>query len=319
MRNGTFILTLFASAIATLVFIAAAPQIPGLKTDPAAAWTNGLYRPKLAALHQLSGSRVYVVSGSSSLFSLDTKVLSGIVGQPVVNLATHAGLGLTYILDRAEREIQPGDVIIFTPEYELLEQPATPNQLTLAYVAFFDRRYIASRPLTEESHFYLGYGFPDSILETLKTIRTGVQVGRPDLTFDDLGNARGNTVAKSAKDKTEFAPHGPAPAISQDARAALRKFAQTARERHAKIIAFPAALIHLPGWDAPAERALRRDARSLFRQLGMVSLGSDQTGWVEPNGIYDSLYHANDVGRTAYTAKIARLLCREIHCAHPPP
>ena len=206
MRSPTFLFVLLLSALATLGLIFLLPLAPGIKTDPSAPWVDGLYQQKIAALRALHGGRIYVVSGSSSFFSLDTKVLSQAAGRPVINLATHAGLGLPYLLDRAEREMRPGDTIIFTPEYPLLELPVTPNQLVIDYVTFFDRAYIASRPLAEQAHFYLGYGFMDAIVETLKVIRTGKQVGRPDLTTDALGNARGNTVALSVKDDAEFAP-----------------------------------------------------------------------------------------------------------------
>jgi hypothetical protein len=318
MQTRNFILVLLVSALTTLGFIVFLPLVPWMKTDPSGPWVDGLYKYKIAALHELHGNRIYVVSGSSSFFSLDTKVLSQAVGRPVINLATHAGLGLTYLLDRAAREMQPGDTIIFTPEYPILEQPADPNQLIIDYVTFFDRPYIASRPLVEQIHFYLGYGFVDSIVETLKAVRTGAQVGRPDLTVDDLGNARGNTVALSVKDKTEFAPTGEPVPVSQDALVALQKFAAQAHEKHATILAFPVDMIHLPGWDTQAERALRQRVRSTFRDLGMTTRGDDQTGWVEPDGIYDSAVHANDAGRAVYTRRIAVLLCQEIRCAHPP-
>ncbi|MBA2587635.1 MAG: hypothetical protein H0U98_03325 [Alphaproteobacteria bacterium] len=315
MQNRRFLLVLFVSALATLVLIVLLPLAPGMKTDPSAPWIDGLYKQKIAALRAVKGERIYVVSGSSSLFSLDTKLLASAAGKPVINLATHAGLELPYILDRAEREMQPGDTIIFTPEYPLMVLPVQPNQLIIDYVTFFDRAYIPTRPLGEQAHFYLGYGFVDSIVETLKTIRTGKQVGRDDLTIDALGNARGNTVALSVKDKSEFGPHGSPSPISPDEVAVLRKFAGLARARHVTILAFPPALIRLRGYETQGQRALRQHIRATFRDLGMTVRGGDEDGWVEPDGIYDSGAHANDVGRAAYTARIAVLLCREIRCA----
>ena len=317
MQNRNFLLLLLASLLVTLSLIAVLPLIPGMKTDPASAWTDGLYRDKTAALRKLPAGRIFVVSGSSSLFSLDTEVLSQAVGKPVVNLATHAGLGLPCILDRAEREIGPGDTILFTPEYGLLQAPADPNQFTLGFVAFYDRPYIATRPLAERVHFYLGYGFVDSLIETLKMARTGAQSGRDDLTFDALGNARGNTVAQSVKDTTTFGPPSEPTGISQDARLTLRKFARVTQAQHAQVLVFPMPLIRMPGWDSPRQRAFRQEIRTEFRKLGMITLGDDSTGWIEPSGIYDSSVHANDAGRAAYTARVALLLCQQIACANP--
>ena len=318
MQISRFLLVLFLSALATLALVVLAPLVPGMKTDPSAPWIDGLYKQKIAALRALHGQRIYVVSGSSSLFSLDTKALSQAAGRPVINLATHAGLELPYILDRAERQMQPGDTIIFTPEYPLMVLPVEPNQLIIDYVTFFDRGYIASRPLGEQVHFYLGYGFLDSIVETLKTIRTGKQVGRDDLTIDALGNARGNTVALSVKDKSEFGPHGEPSPVSRDEVAVLRKFVAIAHAKHVTILAFPPAQIHLPGYETLAQQASRQNIRATFRDLGMTVRGGDQDGWVEPGGIYDSGVHANDAGRAAYTHRIVTLLCKEIICVNQP-
>lgn len=318
MRAISFLIVFFVSALAMLGVIAVLPLTGAIKTDPSAPWIDGLYKQKIAALRAQPHGRIYVVSGSSSLFSLDTKVLSDAVGRPVINLATHAGLGLTYILDRAEREMQPGDTIIFTPEYPLLTLPPEPSNITIDYVSFFDRGYIATRPAAEQMHFYLGYGFIDSVIETIKTLRTGKQVGRDDLTIDALGNARGNTVALSVKESAQFAPNGETSAITPQAIADLQKFADLARARHARILAFPIALIRLPGFETPGQKALRDHVRALFRQMGMVTRGDDDTGWLDPSGIYDSAVHANDAGRAVYTARIARLLCVEIACARPP-
>lgn len=320
MKDRTFLLTLFGAALTMLGVIAVTPLIPGTTTAPDAVWADGLYRQKIHALNQLPAGRIYTVSGSSSLFSLDTQVLSQAVGKPVVNLGTHAGLGLNYIVDRAERQMRPGDTIIFTPEYPILQQPADPNQITLAFVAFFDRSYIASRPLAERTHFYLGYGFPDAIWETLKILHGGASTGLVEagITIDSLGNARGNSVAKSFEDTRGFAPVGVPLPISTDAIATLREFAARAKKRHVQIISFPTSLVHLPGWDTPRQQELRRQTRSTLQALGLNPRGNDQTGWIEPAGIYDAAFHANDVGRAAYTRRITVLLCAQMICAHPP-
>jgi hypothetical protein len=318
MQNRTFLFTLLSTTLITLGIIAILPRLPGMKTDPEAAYVDGLYRLKFGALNRLQDRRIYVVSGSSSLYSLDTKILTAAIGTPVVNLATHAGLGLPYILDRAGREMKLHDTIIFTPEYPILGASADPNQFTLAFVAFFDRPYIASRPLAERANFYLGYGFIDTIWETLKIRLPGALVSHIDLAFDDLGNARGNSVAKSSRDRGDFTPNSEPLSISADAMIALRKFSARARDKHVQIISFPASLIHLSVWDTPEQRSLRQHVRSTLQELGMNPHGDDQTGWVEPSGIFDAMFHANDVGRAAYTHRIAILLCAQMTCAHPP-
>ena len=81
MQNRRFLLVLLVSALATLVLIVLLPLMPGMKTDPSAPWVDSLYKQKIAALQALPGNRIYVVAGSSSLFSLDTKTLSQAAGR----------------------------------------------------------------------------------------------------------------------------------------------------------------------------------------------------------------------------------------------
>jgi hypothetical protein len=82
-----------------------------------AAW-----REKSARLEAMSAPRVLLVGGSSNAFGVDSGMLERASGRPVVNLALNAGLGLRFILNQAAAAVRPGDLVILTPEYWLLER-----------------------------------------------------------------------------------------------------------------------------------------------------------------------------------------------------
>ena len=115
------------------------------------AFVEGLYQRKAAALRRAAERadatgkpRLAVVGGSGALFGVDAELIELKLGVPCVNLATHAGLGGEYILDRARRELRRGDVVLLCPEYELWTTPdaGTLTDLEWAYAATYDKRFL---------------------------------------------------------------------------------------------------------------------------------------------------------------------------------
>ena len=89
-----------------------------------ADWVHHLFLRKEAALQLApSGPRVLIVGGSGCLFSLDAAVLERELEQPVINLCSHAGVGLEYMLARARRHARPGDTVLLALEYRVLNLP----------------------------------------------------------------------------------------------------------------------------------------------------------------------------------------------------
>ena len=97
MRVQRFLLVLLLSLLATLALIALLPL-------------TGLVRAA-----SLPGPRILVFGGSATRISFDSVIVIRKVGIPTVNFGTHAGLGLAYILDRAKRAMQPGDIVLLAP------------------------------------------------------------------------------------------------------------------------------------------------------------------------------------------------------------
>lgn len=92
--------------------------------DAEAAWVRGIWARKLALAAQLPplheatphGGRILIVGGSSGLFSFDAELLEARLGRPVMNLGTHAGLGLRHLLADAREVARPGDFVLLALE-----------------------------------------------------------------------------------------------------------------------------------------------------------------------------------------------------------
>lgn len=77
----------------------------------------GALRDKYDALQSTTGSRIIFVGGSGVAFGLRSDLLEEeLPGYRVINFGMYAGLGSTVMLELAEPLLQPGDIVIFSPE-----------------------------------------------------------------------------------------------------------------------------------------------------------------------------------------------------------
>lgn len=309
-----FVLMLAISTMLWLVAVALFPITGLLRPNDNVVWAASLYQDKERIAANTGGTRIFAVGGSGTLFSLDTVELSGRLGRPVINYGSHAGLGLPYILDRASRVIKAGDLVLLTPEHELLQETAEPSQLTIAMVAFYDRPYLYTIPWKERLRFLLGYDVLSSVVGRLKFSVNGYR-GRNDIHIDSLGNERGNSV-EAAREITLLVPSpvDPARPVSADARSTLARFASVIREKKAQLIVLPPALLRLPGYASPSYHAFKNQELAVFASLGLDTLGGFDTGFLTRDEMYDTVYHANDRGRARYTAEVENLICGRLAC-----
>lgn len=74
---------------------------------------------KRRRLATASSPRIVFVGGSSASFGFDSRVFAS-SGYTPVNLGHNRGLGLSFMLEQAAAGLREGDVVIVSPEYELL-------------------------------------------------------------------------------------------------------------------------------------------------------------------------------------------------------
>ncbi|MCA9793287.1 MAG: hypothetical protein KC910_15865 [Candidatus Eremiobacteraeota bacterium] len=107
---------------------------------PLAGWVAYQYTPnefayfasvldKTARLESLPSPKVVLVGGSNVAYGFDSELLEQRLGRPVVNMGIHAPFGLDYMLAEVESSLQPGDLVIVCPEYEVLASDLKPESL----------------------------------------------------------------------------------------------------------------------------------------------------------------------------------------------
>lgn len=80
-------------------------------------WLKNAYIYKEYVAASIEDKKIIIVSGSNSLFSVDSRVVEGQTGMRVVNLSGHAGLGLDFHFYKIKDHISEGDIVILPLEY----------------------------------------------------------------------------------------------------------------------------------------------------------------------------------------------------------
>lgn len=85
------------------------------------SWVHSIYQQKMAVAAQSEGQgRLLILGGSGTHMGIDAQQIALALDQPTFNMGLHAGLGLNAILASVVNDIQPGDVVILSPEYAVL-------------------------------------------------------------------------------------------------------------------------------------------------------------------------------------------------------
>lgn len=117
------------------------------------------YRNKLNYLESLSSPRLIFVGGSNLAFGIDSKAIGDSVGLNVVNTATHAGIGLRYMIDDLKGRVRKGDVIVIVPEYAQFTSGyngGVGNENLTSVIAYNDRPTLNLLNMSQWYTFILG-------------------------------------------------------------------------------------------------------------------------------------------------------------------
>ncbi len=105
-----FVILIFISYILTFFFQLHAP----LKAE---YWINSAYKYKDFKAKTIKKKKIIIISGSNSLFGINSEIIENITGYPVINLAVHAGLDIDFLYYKIKNHIKEGDIIVMPLEF----------------------------------------------------------------------------------------------------------------------------------------------------------------------------------------------------------
>jgi hypothetical protein len=274
---------------------------------------------KAARLEHTPSPRILVVGGSNAAFGVNSAAIERATGRPVVNLGLSAGLGLAFILAQSAEAARAGDLLILSPEYELL-----------AHGQPFDSAVLQMQlMLAPASVRFVGARQAPQLLDTgLSVATTRIHAFRSTLgggpvetlytrsSYEEHGDMVGHERFSSRRGGDRHV-RVPAVAAAEGAAARLAAYARRVRHAGAAVVLVPAAI---PADDLKAqETAVDALWERLARETGIPVRGLRRR---YPRELFfDTSYHLTLEGkrlRTRLLVQVIRRALLEARSAPPP-
>lgn len=261
--------------------------------------------------------KIMIVSGSNSLFSIEGKMIEEQLDIPTVNYGLHAGLGLEYILYRAEKLVKKGDIVLLPLEYEMYMGDTPFGGEYNLYISAYDPQYFINNTIYYKLRFIYTMKM-DDIRKGIKErfFKNKGKSGYADLTLNKNGDIIGNYAANSDEGNTrvELRKHyGDRLFVGEKAKVILERFVSKCKRKGAVII------VTFPAYYSPEKRFRGREleiVRNITDYLKaneeIVLLSSYEKNLYDMEDFYDGNYHMNDRGRCKRTKQIIKEL-KELH------
>jgi hypothetical protein len=298
-----------------VVWFGIPPLKPYLYGNSDIGWVRDLYLRKERDLAAIEGPRLVLVGGSSVHFGFDAEKISQSLEVEAFDYGSHAGLDLTYLLDRAGRATRPGDTVLLAIEYPLFRTPSPFNVLPVFYSSFHDKAFWWRLPasawpsyLSQFDLRLLWRAIGDN-LTRWKDAPLGNLPGPYRIeNIDRRGTERGNKAA-SVTDRmraTVQADHQVFPRLNRDSPGAraIRAFVRGQREKGVTVLAGWPPTLRRPEYDRPAAAMLFADLRGFWQDLGVPVVGEPHRFMVALPLVYDTSFHMNERGQAQVTDRL---------------
>lgn len=118
MNKKRFVIFIFLNLFALLIIYIASFYYQLGANVKSESWIEPMYQIKdKKALEIGDENKIIIVSGSNSLFGINSEKISEITNKPVLNLAVHAGLDIDFLYYKIKKYIKPNDIIVMPLEY----------------------------------------------------------------------------------------------------------------------------------------------------------------------------------------------------------
>jgi hypothetical protein len=310
---------------------------------PAEYWVRSVEIAKRHAAERAATPKIALLSGSNALFGIDSGRVARTLGRPVVNLATHGGFPLHYLLDYARPVLGPGDTVVLPLELGYYSTAPRIDTWLIDQAMSWRRDWLVRRPPLERARFMLAVPSARVWTGVLYQLSSGrVLAGHPQRRLPDPdavireveASWRGGDYQRRpfAYSVWNLDPHGdlvgavgsrissdPTPDLStlrftvdygEPQWAVLREFARFCRERHIRVLmAWPvlpkAWVARIPG--AAAHGLFDAITRGV-RDIGLDFVDTPESSMFETRYLFDTPYHLNEEGKPLRTARLIHAL-----------
>jgi hypothetical protein len=259
-----------------------------------------------------------LVGGSNVLFGLDSDVMTERTGIETVNMGTFAGLGLPYILYRVQPIVRQDDIVVLSPEYQILALSEAAPRYARTYCALSDPAYLLHIPPQEAIKVAFQIPYREIIAETLLARHGAKSSGYRIEDVSQRGDEQSNEVDRTPEDKLAkvkkdlglnpiFDPSAPA-------WASMAEFMGTARKRGARLYFAWPGIAENPVFASERYKKFFGMLQHHVEGMGIEVISSPSDFFLPIDEMYDTQYHPNGRGKLRRTERLLASLCDRIEC-----
>lgn len=258
----------------------------------------------------VKSSKILMVSGSSSLFGVDTEKMSKVLNYPVINLSVHAGLGLDYILYDAEKNINNNDIVILPIEYPLYHEDRL-SEPRVVQIWQNDKQYFDRMLFIDKIEFL--YAIPIDLIKKLVGTYIGIPIKKEDKLAYVAINKNGDTIYNLETEENLIKIKEPFDKnkiyLDENTRQTIIDFLNSCKEKNVKVfVTYPPYYYKQKYFDGYNLEQINK-INDFWQDQDVTILGQyTDFIYTDKNDFYDSQYHLNIKGREKRTEKLIELL-----------
>ncbi|MDY6295711.1 MAG: hypothetical protein SPL45_05370 [Schwartzia succinivorans] len=290
--------------------------------NKAAYHLDGWVQVKDKYARTIAKPKVIFISGSNTLFGVDTERIEKEIGMPTVNYGVAIGLNF-YILDRVKSHLKKEDVVILPLEYCFYEYSSDKRFESRDYVFYiigYDNAFFYALPFSEKISCIQSVAIQDLIKLSWRRIRPvdtdyNEYYDRKylntngDLTYNPVSKSMSENDLKKRCGKSVFhiAP------LSNEAQKELSNFISYCQQNGIKVYAawpnFYWTEKSFSGKDLGGINAIEE----FYREHNVEILGNYTDCLYDAGLFYNSEYHLNEEGKRIHTDYLIRLLKEKLN------
>lgn len=264
---------------------------------------------KMALAAEHPGRRILAFGGSNTFFDFRGSDVEAVTGLPAINIGTHSGNGLRFLLWQAEATARPGDIVILPMEDGYYSEPG------VTY-------YGANVSLAMGADFFWTLPFAEKLIYLRNIhVRRLLKVVAARLGLADYALESDWTFPINANGDMD-APVPPAMQVSgliadvsgqkakgfdfkPDTVRNIREFVARMADKNIRVVFSLPGIMENAAPDADQVAALRTE----LADIGADFLDLPEHGGIPAEMMFDTIYHAATPGARVYTAQVIVALC----------
>ncbi len=266
-------------------------------------WVYEAYELKEQYGKSIKNQKIVVVSGSNTLFGIDSKRLEEEWGIPVVNDAVHAGLGMPYILYKSQKILKEGDIVILPLEYSFYTMIDTPSEVYSDYILSRDSKYFYSLSVLEKLKIISSVGLKrvlkgfESYVRPLKRTEGvyGIQNinsngDQINIDYDSMSEQDFKTIDNLKADKIKTT------LLSSVFVKNLDSYISWAKKKKITLIFMPPNHMYFEDYDSDEYQIFLNNIKNYYDDRNVSYIGSPKKYMYEKKYYFNTSYHLNNIG-----------------------